>query len=227
MGDSCDNHVSRLIGSEYASVQVRFRVFRPSLSGGESGRPPLLVLVNPTGAGQPRVGTDQAMAAVYVIDPGSARLVNENHLRELFGLTPAEAAIAALLTQGCTAEEAAERTGVTMNTIRTHLKRTLEKTGCRRQAETRGARIANFSLTGLAELPAISSIGVHGNSGSFSRLLRRALKHGRDSAGHHEVGICGISKKSGFGSHAASGSPVHCAAGPGDAAGPVLYAVHA
>jgi DNA-binding CsgD family transcriptional regulator len=93
------------------------------------------VLVNSTGAAQPRVGSEQPTAAVYVIDPGATRPLNEDNLRELYGLTRAEAAIAALLTQGCTAEEAAKRTGVTMNTIRTHLKRTLEKTGCRRQAE--------------------------------------------------------------------------------------------
>src|SRR5260221_3489858 len=103
--------------------------------GGENGHPPLLVLVNPTGGGQPRVGTNQPTAAVYVIDPGAARLINQNHLRELYSPTPAEAAIAALLTQSCTSEEAAEQSGVTMNTVRTHLKRILEKTGCRRQAE--------------------------------------------------------------------------------------------
>jgi DNA-binding CsgD family transcriptional regulator len=99
------------------------------------GQTPLLVLVNSVGPAQPRVGVDQPTASVYVIDPSVSRSVDEAHLRSLYGLTPAEASVASLIARGFTTGEAANQSGVTMNTLRTHLKRALEKTGCRRQAE--------------------------------------------------------------------------------------------
>lgn len=52
-----------------------------------------------------------------------------------FGLTPAEARVAAQLATGLPISEIAERLGVSRETVRTHVKRAFEKTGCRRQTE--------------------------------------------------------------------------------------------
>ncbi len=55
--------------------------------------------------------------------------------RARFGLTEAEAALAALLAEGLTLAESAKRRGVGLTTVRSQLARLLRKTGCRRQAE--------------------------------------------------------------------------------------------
>jgi len=51
----------------------------------------------------------------------------------VFGLTRAEAAVAGLLTTGLSASEIAHRQGVSVGTIRTHIRRLFEKTGSRNQ----------------------------------------------------------------------------------------------
>jgi DNA-binding CsgD family transcriptional regulator len=56
-------------------------------------------------------------------------------VRLLFDLTPAEARVARLLSAGDTVEGIATESRVSLNTVRTHLRRVLEKTGCRRQAD--------------------------------------------------------------------------------------------
>jgi len=56
-------------------------------------------------------------------------------VRSLFDLTPAEARIARSLTTGETVDAIASNTGVSLNTIRSHLQGVLQKTGCSRQAE--------------------------------------------------------------------------------------------
>ena len=55
-------------------------------------------------------------------------------LRDLFGLTPAEARLALELAHGASPRDAANRLGVTWNTTRTQLKAVLAKTGTNRQA---------------------------------------------------------------------------------------------
>lgn len=56
-------------------------------------------------------------------------------LRSLFDLTPAEARVARQLAEGRALAEIAEASDVGLNTVRTQLRRVLEKTGCGRQAE--------------------------------------------------------------------------------------------
>jgi len=56
-------------------------------------------------------------------------------VQSLFDLTPAEARVARSLASGKTAEAIATEGGVSLNTVRTHLRGVLEKTGCTRQAE--------------------------------------------------------------------------------------------
>ncbi len=72
---------------------------------------------------------------VTVTDPEDVARPPEGHLACLFGLTPAEARLAAALAARQTLEEYAERAEITIGTARWTLKRVLEKTGCRRQSE--------------------------------------------------------------------------------------------
>lgn len=52
----------------------------------------------------------------------------------IYGLSPAQRKVAALVADGLTLAEIAERLGVTPNTARTHLQRIFEKTGVRNQS---------------------------------------------------------------------------------------------
>ena len=54
-------------------------------------------------------------------------------LGQLFEFTPAEAALALLLANGLTLDEAAEELGVTRNTAKSHLSSVFSKTGVTRQ----------------------------------------------------------------------------------------------
>lgn len=56
-------------------------------------------------------------------------------LQALFDLSPTEAAIAARIAAGQTAEEIARVDGKSIATVRNQLKRVLDKTGCRRQVD--------------------------------------------------------------------------------------------
>jgi DNA-binding CsgD family transcriptional regulator len=56
-------------------------------------------------------------------------------VQSLFDLTPSEARVARSLVIGQTVDEMASAGNVSANTIRTHVRGVLEKTGCRRQAE--------------------------------------------------------------------------------------------
>jgi DNA-binding CsgD family transcriptional regulator len=56
-------------------------------------------------------------------------------LRDLFGLTPAEAKVAMAFFEGLTSKEAAENLGLSFHTVRVQLARIFEKTQTHRQAE--------------------------------------------------------------------------------------------
>jgi DNA-binding CsgD family transcriptional regulator len=56
-------------------------------------------------------------------------------VQSLFDLTPAEARVARSLASGKTVEAIATEGGVSLNTVRTHVRGVLEKTGCERQVE--------------------------------------------------------------------------------------------
>jgi DNA-binding CsgD family transcriptional regulator len=56
-------------------------------------------------------------------------------LIEAFDLTPAEAKVAALVGCGATLDDAAKQLGVTISTVRNHLKAVFLKTATHRQSE--------------------------------------------------------------------------------------------
>ncbi|MBM3578797.1 MAG: helix-turn-helix transcriptional regulator [Alphaproteobacteria bacterium] len=75
-------------------------------------------------------------AAVLVMTPvGSPQAPASELVQSLYDLTPAEARVARGLVAGKTLEEIATDQSVSRNTVRTHLRGVMEKTGSNRQAE--------------------------------------------------------------------------------------------
>ncbi|HEV7915002.1 MAG TPA: helix-turn-helix transcriptional regulator, partial [Albitalea sp.] len=62
--------------------------------------------------------------------------VSPEQLAQLFGLTPAESSVTLALVDGKTPAEYAKDAGLSMPTVRTHLRAVFDKTQTRRQAET-------------------------------------------------------------------------------------------
>jgi DNA-binding CsgD family transcriptional regulator len=96
---------------------------------------PLCALVSPlpNGAIRDRGAGGLALLAVHEPDrqqPAPARL-----LAELFALTPAEARTALALIEGNRLQDVADRLGVSLATVRTHVQRAFDKTGTHRQAD--------------------------------------------------------------------------------------------
>jgi DNA-binding CsgD family transcriptional regulator len=72
---------------------------------------------------------------VFFADPESRAPAAEMVLQPIYGLTPAEARVASLLARGMRVEEITERLSVSTPTVRTHVRRVLEKTDSRGQAD--------------------------------------------------------------------------------------------
>lgn len=107
------------------------RLDRPSL-----GRP-LSVLVAPIGAAAAGgwLPEPRPAAIVFMADPEQRHRSPASHLREIYGLTAAEAAVAGAIAAGQGVKDAAEVLGIAPSTVRWHLQRVFEKTGTARQAD--------------------------------------------------------------------------------------------
>jgi DNA-binding CsgD family transcriptional regulator/PAS domain-containing protein len=97
-------------------------------------RLPLTMLVAPFRAAKNGMGTLSPAAILFIRDPERPSL-STLALEGLFGLTPTEASIAAAIAEGKSPDEISAANGVSLNTVRTHLKKILAKTGTSRQAE--------------------------------------------------------------------------------------------
>lgn len=96
---------------------------------------PLVLLVAPL-----RIETETQLggrpaAVVFVSDPEAEQESPTEALTRLYGLTPAEARVVGNLLACETLSDVAERLGVSVATVRTHMRRIFEKTGTRRQAQ--------------------------------------------------------------------------------------------
>jgi DNA-binding CsgD family transcriptional regulator len=101
-------------------------------------QPPLVATVLPLGApGTSLGGLPPAAAALLLVSQPEARngAPPPGLLRDAFGLTRAEAEVAARAAQGEEVARIAEGLGITSGTTRLHLHRVFEKTGVHRQAE--------------------------------------------------------------------------------------------
>lgn len=73
--------------------------------------------------------------ALLLIDPERSSPVEPGVLVEVFGLTRAEASLAAALAVGASVQELAARAGIAEGTVRRHLERIFLKTGSERQVD--------------------------------------------------------------------------------------------
>jgi DNA-binding CsgD family transcriptional regulator len=113
----------------------------------ESGLPPYTVSVRPL----PRAGTGgshpDAVAMLLIHDPLQRNSATTAMLRDLYGLTNAEANLVEALSGGMTAVAYARSRSVSVTTVYTHLRRTREKTGWKSVAElTRRFHELNVTL---------------------------------------------------------------------------------
>jgi DNA-binding CsgD family transcriptional regulator len=100
-----------------------------------SGRRPLSLLATPTrGASGHMAGAP--LVLLSVVDPELGQAVPEDRLRAFFGLSPAEAHVAAELIAGYDIREIADRLGRSTHTVRLQAARIREKTETNRQAES-------------------------------------------------------------------------------------------
>lgn len=74
-------------------------------------------------------------AVVVLRDPDRRAAVSPRVVAQLFRLTPAEAALAAHISQGQSLDEAAEALGIRRNTARSQLQSIFQRTGASRQSE--------------------------------------------------------------------------------------------
>jgi DNA-binding CsgD family transcriptional regulator len=104
-------------------------ITRPSL------RRPYTLLVAPLPATFGWFLPSRPRAIVFVRNPADVTLTPTAHLRQLYGLTAAEAALTDEIVRGRGLQAAADALGVTLTTARTHLQRVFQKTQTHRQAE--------------------------------------------------------------------------------------------
>jgi DNA-binding CsgD family transcriptional regulator len=105
------------------------RLPRPAAGG------TLAVLVMPFHHEAPWSLSRRPAVLVCVTDPGAISAPPARQIAELFGLTGAEAALAADLLAGRSVREIAERRGRSVNTVRTQLALLMAKTEVNRQSE--------------------------------------------------------------------------------------------
>lgn len=96
------------------------------------GRHALAVLVCSVGVSSP---SRERVAAILASDAASLPEPDASRLRSLYRLTPAEADVAVQIAKGRRLQEVAHSLGVSINTVRTHLRQLFLKTDTRRQAD--------------------------------------------------------------------------------------------
>ena len=98
-------------------------------------RRPLQILAGPFNKCHNPRAPRGAVAALFISDPDRAPGFRAEVLRELYGMTRAEARLATLLLTGKSLPELAESLGVAHETVRAQMKSVLHKTGTARQGE--------------------------------------------------------------------------------------------
>ena len=102
----------------------------------DSGARDLGLIVQPLGASAKSDSKlRRSSAVVFIRDAERNAELESGMLRQLFDLTPAEAAVARSLTTGLSLDESAEALNISRNTARAHLRSIFSKSGITRQTE--------------------------------------------------------------------------------------------
>jgi DNA-binding CsgD family transcriptional regulator/PAS domain-containing protein len=135
-GEARDRLDSALAAAErLANGDVKALAARDFIVPRRSGSEPYLVSVRPLLAGSHARQPQKYLAILFVRDPLARGAPVLGALRELFGLTEAEAALALALQSGTSVNDYAHSRGLSLNTVYTHLRRLREKTGSGRLPE--------------------------------------------------------------------------------------------
>lgn len=150
-GDELTLRRGRLAARRHADTDAIQRLIERALAAGGGGllADPEVLSLSLSSAGSSRLvivgravarrgappSRGAAQAVIFLSDAEHQLHASRQRLRRLFGLTPAESELIALLAEGCSVQAAAERLAITTESARTYLKRALHKTGTRRQAE--------------------------------------------------------------------------------------------
>lgn len=110
-------------------LQMAFPVPRPH------GRRPLSIAIMPVRLPSQSASWEEPAAVIFIGDPDRTSEIDESRLRKLYGLTNAEARVAALLACGHRLDDIAKMLDVAYETTRKHLKKVLAKAETDRQAE--------------------------------------------------------------------------------------------
>lgn len=133
---------SRRLRNILATVGSRVRLGSPPIPEAllltpGSQEPQLLLVAAPVPDSQVhfRGPWPKANIAVFISNLDDAGLLNHDILTSLYGLTGSESRLAAALSRGYNINELSRDWRVSRETLRTHLKRVLSKTGTSRQAD--------------------------------------------------------------------------------------------
>ena len=100
-----------------------------------SGKRAYSITVSPLSPGRGGAMTNRPVTCIVIADPEATPSLPLDRLRQLYGLTPAEAALALRLVAGDEVRAAADALGISYATARTHLIAIFRKTATRRQGE--------------------------------------------------------------------------------------------
>ncbi|HTC91346.1 MAG TPA: helix-turn-helix transcriptional regulator [Bryobacteraceae bacterium] len=128
--DSTLREVVREIAINRESPVSRLSVTRPSQAS-----PYRLLLMPVPSFGAAPLGISQPAVAMVIINDDGGFSPDTSALSALFSLTPAEVRVTSLLVQGRSTEEIATELGVSLETVRTHVRRVFSKTATNRQGE--------------------------------------------------------------------------------------------
>jgi hypothetical protein len=117
------------------------RISRPS------GLKPYIVLVSPLPSGDDLFPNSRGGVLFAIHDPANRNTSTEQRIAELLHIPPGAAKVLQAILEGVALKEYADRAGISMNTVRFHLKSAFALTGAKSQAEL--VRNAMSALNGL------------------------------------------------------------------------------
>jgi len=124
--------ITQAVAGDAGQLASRTRAMRAARP---SGRRAFGILVTAVGRSYPALSLVRPAACVIVTDPEAHPTPPHDILCSVFGLTSAEAALAARLAAGDDLKSAADSLGITYGTARTRLAYIFQKTDTRRQGE--------------------------------------------------------------------------------------------
>ena len=93
----------------------------------------------------------EPLAAIFLSETSRPIEFDPHRLEKLYKFTPAEAQVARLLVQGLKLQDSAASLGVSLNTVKTHLRNIFDKIGCDRQAEVVRIILSGVSIIQKSE----------------------------------------------------------------------------